>query len=503
MSEASGNAYRAYVPKPIRPEERGRIALLFGGLTWRTERAFEAVLANAGHRGQRLPDVTRADLIRGRELADIGQCCPTAFTTGNLVNFLEARAREIGREAVLRDYAYVTAGSCGSCRFGQYHQSYSLALKNSGLGAFRMFLAGQTVSDGDTAETDGLELDFDSKVKLAFSILVGDVLQDLEYQIRPFEIDPGSTDRAVKAAVDDVCAAIRSLPRRKYAWTAGLWALTTRDFYHVLRKARRHFEGIRLDRLRVKPIVKITGEFYLQTVENAANYNIHSWLEHEGAVVYPAAVAIWGDYLMRFDRQAAKDRKGLQPGTRKTQAQLGFGQWALRFHHDRLRHALGDVPHAMPPQEELRELAAPFFDGRLNGGEGDMLVGKALWALKHRKAHMICELSPYGCLPNTMSIGAMAAVQGKHPDLLYAPLEIKGDSEVHALSRCQMLLTEAKSRAREEFRRALSAARLTEEEARAAYARRTDMHSPFWKVPDRGAVGVAANVVLELGRARL
>jgi len=28
---------------------------------------------------------------------------------------------------------------------------------------------------------------------------------------------------------------------------------------------------------------------------------------------------------------------------------------------------------------------------------------------------------------------------------LYAPIEIKGDAEVHALSRCQMILTEAKS----------------------------------------------------------
>jgi predicted nucleotide-binding protein (sugar kinase/HSP70/actin superfamily) len=30
-----------------------------------------------------------------------------------------------------------------------------------------------------------------------------------------------------------------------------------------------------------------------------------------------------------------------------------------------------------------------------------MLVGKALWAYLHKKAHMICELSPYACMPNT------------------------------------------------------------------------------------------------------
>ena len=76
-----------------------------------------------------------------------------------------------------------------------------------------------------------------------------------------------------------------------------------------------------------------------------------------------------------------------------------------------------------------------------------MLVGKALWAHLNKKAHMICELSPYACMPNTMSVGAMAGVVGKHPDLLYAPIEVKGDAEVHALSRCQMILTEAKKRA--------------------------------------------------------
>ncbi len=95
-----------------------------------------------------------------------------------------------------------------------------------------------------------------------------------------------------------------------------------------------------------------------------------------------------------------------------------------------------------------------------------MLIGKALHAYHHKKAHMICELSPYSCMPNTMSIGAMANVIGKYPDLLYAPIEVKGDSEVHALSRCQMILTEAKKRAQAEFEDALNQTGLTIEAIR-------------------------------------
>src|SRR5207247_1054847 len=179
-----------------------------------------------------------------------------------------------------------------------------------------------------------------------------------------------------------------------------------------------------------KPIVKITGEFYLQTVEGAPNYNLHQWLETEGAWVCPQAVAVCMAYLLRHGNQKFDDSASLE---RSARIKLGAGRVVQKLYRGlvaRLRHALGDLPHEMPQQLELRRLAAPYFHSRLDGGEGDMLVGKALWAHLGKKAHMICELSPYSCMPNTMSIGAMAGVVGKYPDLLYAPLEIKGDAEV-------------------------------------------------------------------------
>ncbi len=119
-----------------------------------------------------------------------------------------------------------------------------------------------------------------------------------------------------------------------------------------------------------------------------------------------------------------------------------------------------------------------------------MLIGKALWAHLNKKAHMICELSPYGCMPNTMSIGAMAGVLGKHPDLLYAPLEIKGDAEVHALSRCQMVLTEARKRAQSEFDAALQSSGLTLAAARARLDAMPHLRKATYRVPQHGWVGV-------------
>ena len=497
MATATAEPYRAYTPKPFTRAERDSTTILFGGLHWRLERVLQAVLENGGHHAQVLPVATREDLLTGREVADIGQCCPTSFTTGNLVNFLKKKSGEIGAAEVSKKYVYLTAGSCGACRFGQYHQSYELALRNSGLDAFRMFLMAQDQMDQKAAMGDGIDLNLPMTLGCLWGIFCTDLVQDLEYQVRPYEVVPGQTNAVVKESVELLYEAFRERPRRG-PYTSVAWHLTTSYFTRVMRAIHGKFSSIEVDRLRVKPKVKITGEFYLQTVEGDPNYNIHRWLEAEGAQVYPAGVAVWMDYLLRLGLQRFEDYSGIEKTAR---LKLGAGravQWMYRRAFDGLRHALGDLPHELPQQLELRRLAAPFFHSRLDGGEGDMLVGKVIWAHQKKKAHMICELSPYSCMPNTMSIGAMAGVLGRHPDILYAPLEIKGDAEVHALSRCQMILTEAKKRAQRELDDVLARTGLTVGDVRAHLDAHPEMKRATCRVPHAGAAGVAANLVLHV-----
>ena len=93
---STSQAYRAYSARPFRREERGQVEILFGGLHWRAEKVIQASMANLGYRFRPLPTATKDDLLLGRELADIGQCCPTSFITGNLANFLKGEASRIG-----------------------------------------------------------------------------------------------------------------------------------------------------------------------------------------------------------------------------------------------------------------------------------------------------------------------------------------------------------------------------------------------------------------------
>ena len=91
------------------------------------------------------------------------------------------------------------------------------------------------------------------------------------------------------------------------------------------------------------------------------------------------------DYLLRLGLQRFEDYSGIEKHAR---LKLGLGRaGAGHLPRDRQSPApgMGDLPHERPSQFELRELAAPYFHRNLDGGEGDMLVGKALWAITRKR----------------------------------------------------------------------------------------------------------------------
>jgi predicted nucleotide-binding protein (sugar kinase/HSP70/actin superfamily) len=51
-----------------------------------------------------------------------------------------------------------------------------------------------------------------------------------------------------------------------------------KDYTHGLNEVRDKFNEIEVDRFRVKPVVKITGEFWAQLTEGDGNFNISRFL---------------------------------------------------------------------------------------------------------------------------------------------------------------------------------------------------------------------------------
>ena len=201
--------YKAYVPRPFTRSERSHVSILFGGLHWRVERVVEAVFENAGYRAQRLPTATRAG-PEPRARARRHRSVLSHQLHHRQPRVLpRRRAAEIGADEVAKRYVYLTAGACGACRFGQYHQSYELALRNIGLEAFRLFLMAQDSLDQGGGRGDGLEIDLFVSTGIVWAILCTDVLQDLDTRRGRTRSSRGKTDAVVAECVELLCDAFR------------------------------------------------------------------------------------------------------------------------------------------------------------------------------------------------------------------------------------------------------------------------------------------------------
>src|SRR5437667_919625 len=162
--------YTAYKPRRFTREQRDHTTILYGGLTWKHERLVQGVFHNLKYNAEPLPNIARDDLDAGKELIDVGACCPTIFTTGSLVSFLRKEIAAHGKEEVARKYIFLTAGACGPCRFGQYQESYAMALDGLGLRDFRLFLLAQDQVDQGAMNGGGLNVNLPLCLGLVWGI---------------------------------------------------------------------------------------------------------------------------------------------------------------------------------------------------------------------------------------------------------------------------------------------------------------------------------------------
>src|SRR5262249_22654045 len=198
-------------------------------------------------------------------------------------------------------YVFFTAGSCGPCRFGMYEAEYRLAVENAGFHGFRVLLFQQDDGINAASGEAGLKFGVDFGLSAFNALNFGDVLNDVCCQIRPYEVSAGRTERISKEMIERPPTANpeREVVRRGKRFpewlakrilanriaegvthTTGkivdhLWGRQTAD---ALREARERLETVEVDRLRVKPLVKVTGEFFAQTTEGDGNFHMFQFL---------------------------------------------------------------------------------------------------------------------------------------------------------------------------------------------------------------------------------
>ena len=438
--------------RPFTAEERQRVTILFGGLTSKHEKFIQAIFHGSDYRCEILPNPNLGAYHVGRQFGNPAQCNPTYFTVGNLIQYLRGlEANGHSKQEILDNYVFFTSGSCGPCRFGMYESEYRMALENAGYGGFRVLLFSQ--NDGIKARSGepGLKFTVDFGMGMLNALNLGDVTNEMLYHIRPYETVPGETERAFAEIMNILTTFLRERPRFEILERTPEWLRPglaqkkkLKDTLNTLGKVRDHLYGnayrdvlrdcrdrlgqVKMDRFRVKPVVKITGEFWAQLTEGDGNFNMFTFLEGEGAHVLVDSVGNWIMYLMHHAKANASNRKSLDaPWSRsalwdlkkllgnewqfrKKWLLLTLGECIWARQYARVVDGFGHVAHTLPPQQELARLAHPFYHSLARGGEGHLEVGKNVYYTIHHLCHMVLALKPFGCMPSSQSDGVNNSV---------------------------------------------------------------------------------------------
>ncbi len=474
--------------------QRDTTTMLVSGLTLAHDTLVCAAFSHLGYRVAQLPSPDNAAFQVGKEFGNRAQCNPTYFTVGNLVNYLIGLRDEQGMttEEIIRDYLFITAGACGPCRFGTYVTEYRKALRDAGFGGFRVMLFQQQGGlKQATGEELGLEVNQEFCLGIVRALMAGDVLNLMGYRLRPYEIEAGSTDAAIAKChqiMVDCFASGRSVVR-------SLW------------RCRKVLAEVKTDRSQPKPLVSIIGEFWAMTTEGEGNYELQRYLESEGAEVDAQPIVNWllfmvwentFDIKLRLDlREADKGAKKALDGKTPTKTlwQLRAADTAIRTVFQTFAHAVGLYGYHLPDMDQIADLAKPFYDNNVRGGEAHMEVGKLVHFVDDRVNHMTISVKPFGCMPSSgVSDGVQSIITSKWPEAIFLPIETTGDGKVNVYSRIQMMLFKARQKAEEEFATALDQRGMTLEKfqyklSKSAYGKRA------FKRPPHKLAGVATNLV--------
>ncbi|MDR1249175.1 MAG: activase, partial [Treponema sp.] len=276
----------------------------------------------------------------------------------------------------------------------------------------------------------GFRLGLMFEIRVVWCLVMSDILEDLRRKIRPYETNPGETDRTFDAAMDAI--------------TGGMARSGVAAAIREYKKSIRAFGKIPFDRSRPRGRVFVTGEFLLN-FHPGSNFEVESYLEkHNMEVIMPRLTDIfWRDYIRA--QSEVQDFHVSRPFREMLFAHIADGLFSFvvtALEKTALRHPLYKTSMRLP---DLAAMADPVMHRTFTSGEGYLIPGEII---HHAKAGVrsFIILQPFGCIPNHISgRGVVKRLKKDFPQIQILPLDYDPDTSFANIeNRLQMLIMNAR-----------------------------------------------------------
>ncbi len=348
----------------------------------------------------------------GRRYTSGKECYPAIITTGDMVKTI----REPDFDA--KNSAFFMPSGNGPCRFGQYNRYQRMILDELGFEDVPVYAPDQ--DEKFYKELGIVSSDFP---KLAWwGIVACDLLEKKLRQVRPYEQNPGETEKVYWDSIFDVCA---SVEKKVFPTKA-------------LEKAKADFRAIPTYGYGTKPLIGIVGEIYVRS-NRFSNEDLVKSIEALGAEVMIPPVGEWILYTNFVSK-----KKNWQKRKFGDLFKVYFNDFfQRRFENQMIRIFDGDIRHPHEPgTDDILKLAAPYIHDSFDG-EAVLSIGKVIDYIS-KGATGIVNVMPFTCMPGTIVNGILKKVREDNSNIPYLNMVFEGIEDTNSRTRLEAFVYQAR-----------------------------------------------------------
>ncbi|MCR5108579.1 MAG: 2-hydroxyacyl-CoA dehydratase [Lachnospiraceae bacterium] len=367
-----------------------------------------------------IPDNSNKSAIdTGLKYVNNDACYPSLIVVGQIMDAVLSGKYDTDRLAV------VMSQTGGGCRATNYIAFIRRALKNAGYEHIPVI----SLNLSKLESNPGFHINAEMIIRAAYSAIFGDIFMRCVYRMRPYEINPGDTQKVHQEWLSKC---------QKYV--SGKY-LSLPVFKRMCRDIVRDFDNIAIDEDMKKPRVGIVGEILVK-YSPTANNDLVRLIESEGA---EAVVPDLMDFMQYcFFNQIYKAK---YLGTSKKASLISAFLIKLV---DSLRKSAADALNASKHFEapvhikQIAEYAKDIVSIGNQTGEGWFLTGEMIELIHSGVNNIVCT-QPFGCLPNhVVGKGVIKEIRHHYKGSNIVAIDYDpGASEVNQLNRIKLMLSTA------------------------------------------------------------
>ncbi|MBQ4563509.1 MAG: 2-hydroxyacyl-CoA dehydratase [Lachnospiraceae bacterium] len=365
----------------------------------------------------------------GKHLSEIGlkyvhndTCYPAMLVIGQLIDAVTSGKYDPHKVALLMTQ------TGGGCRASNYIFLLRKALKKAGYGYIPVISFNVAGMEKESAFKVTVPL----AVRLIQAVLYGDMLMQLRNQCRPYELNPGDTDRMAQAWADRLTKEMEE-------------GKLVRSFLGVRKNYRRmvcDFASVPMDRTKPKVKVGVVGEIFVK-FSPLGNNHLDDFLVSEGAeVIMPGFL----DFCLYTAYNSIQDYKLYGRGKKTVWIYRLAYQYFLKKRRE-INRVIAQEGTFRPSVdfEHSRKKASEYIGLGVKMGEGWLLTAEMLELAEDGAQGIVCA-QPFGCLPNhIVGKGMMKSVKEGNPDVNIVAIDYDaGATQINQENRIKMMLANAK-----------------------------------------------------------